>query len=207
MTLTPEEIKEAEDKVVAEKAEADKKTADDKAIADKAEADKAEAEKAEADKKAEDEKNKEYTDFDFGKDVKVGEAEVSEFKAVAKELGLNQEQAQKMVSLQSKFADAQTKANEAQFEKDKDTWKAESMKELGSDSKEKLAQSAKAMDKFGSPELKTLLKDSGLEHRVELVKLLVNVGKAVSEDGFVHGKGTETEKSPGRKLFGDMSKK
>lgn len=43
------------------------------------------------------------------------------------------------------------------------------------------------MDKFGSPELKQYLNETGLGNHPELVRIFANIGKAMSEDGLVTG--------------------
>lgn len=187
--------------------EEEQKAIDAKALEEKTAkdlADKTALDEKEAKEKEEAEKNKvpeEYKDFNFGKDVKVDETTVTEFKSVAKEMNLSQEQAQKMVDFQHKIADSHQKASQAQFEKDKETWKAEATKNLGADSKEQMALGAKAMDKFGTPELKSLLADSGLDNRTEIIQLMVSIGKAISEDTFPKGGGTKPEKTSAEIMY------
>ena len=61
-------------------------------------------------------------------------------------------------------------------------------KELGGDNFQHTAEMAKrVMDKFGSDRLKQDLNSTGLGNNPELVRLLVNMGKSMSEDKFVHG--------------------
>lgn len=114
-----------------------------------------------------------------------GEA-LDELKAFAKEKGLTQDEAQKLADLGAKQAQGfvaqvaeQQKALTAQ-------WASETTadKELGGDKlTENLAVAKKALDNFGSPELKTLLNQSGLGNHPEIVRFMVKAGKAISEDG------------------------
>ena len=124
----------------------------------------------------------EYTDFTLAEGIVLDEEFQNEFKNVAKELNLNQEQAQKLVDLQSKFtSDYSNKVND-HFKVQVDNWKQESIAELGVNYKQELAVVAKAMNNFGSPELRALLNETGLGNHKEVVKLFLNIGKQVSED-------------------------
>jgi len=45
----------------------------------------------------------------------------------------------------------------------------------------------KALDSFGTPELRTLLNESGIGNHPELIRFMVRAGKAISSDTFVAG--------------------
>jgi hypothetical protein len=90
-----------------------------------------------------------------------------------------------------------------------ETWteQVKTDKEIGGDKlAENLGVARKAIDTFGSPELKALLNSTGLGNHPEVVKLAFKVGKAISEDGFVSGspKGNTTN-DPAKKLFPNMN--
>jgi hypothetical protein len=119
-----------------------------------------------------------------GVDLK-GEA-LDELKATAKELGLTQEQAQRVADLGAK----QAQGFAAQLVEQQKTMTAEwaeqttTDKEIGGDKlPENLGVAKKALDTFGSPALKTLLNQSGLGNHPEVVRFMVKAGKAISEDG------------------------
>lgn len=119
-----------------------------------------------------------------GVDLK-GEA-LEELKATAKELGLTQEQAQRVADLGAK----QAQGFAAQLVEQQKTLTAEwaeqttTDKEIGGDKlPENLGVAKKALDTFGSPALKTLLNQSGLGNHPEVVRFMVKAGKAISEDG------------------------
>ncbi|MEQ0776177.1 protease [Paraburkholderia tropica] len=125
-------------------------------------------------------------DFNVPEGVKLEGPVFDELKTTAKELGLSNEQAQKVVdlgvkqaqSIQTQLVDAQ-KAQIAQWAETTQT-----DKELGGDALgENLAVAKKALDTFGTPELKKLLNESGLGNHPEIVRLFVKAGKAISEDG------------------------
>jgi len=130
----------------------------------------------------------EYTDFTMPEGVTASPELLTEFKGAAKELGLSQEQAQKLVDLQSKFVLASAKEQQEQFTQLGNEWAAETKKALGTSFATEMRFAAKARDQFASPELVQLLNDSKLGNHPEVVKLFIAIGKAVSEDGFVSGR-------------------
>lgn len=115
---------------------------------------------------------------------------LGEFEGMARELKLSQEDAQKVadlgVKLTQKFQTQQAEAMQAA----KAEWTAAATtdKEYGGDKlAENLAVAEKALDAFGTPELKSLLKESGFSHHPELVRFMYRAGKAISEDRMVTG--------------------
>lgn len=128
----------------------------------------------------------EYTDFTtpegYTLDGEIGDA----FKATARELGLSQDQAQKLIDLDVKRAQAQ---QSAMMQASKAWAEATaSDPEIGGD---KLAENQglakKALAAFGTPELVDLLDKSGLGNHPEVVRVFVRAGKAISEDRIVTG--------------------
>lgn len=136
----------------------------------------------------------EYTDFSVPEGMEIDADVLGSFKGIAKELGISQEAAQKLIDLQTGLTQKQAEATQAalaaQAQQWADTVKAD--KEIGG---ERYAQTvetaAKAVEKFGSPELRTLLNESGLGNHPELVKFCHRIGQALSEDTLVQG-GTQT---------------
>lgn len=111
---------------------------------------------------------------------------LNELKTTAKELGLTQEQAQRVADLGAR----QAQGFAAQLVEQQKTLTAEwaeqttTDKEIGGDKlPENLAVAKKALDAFGTPELKTLLNQSGLGNHPDVVRFMVKAGKAISEDG------------------------
>lgn len=135
-----------------------------------------------------------------GQELDKGALEV--FEPIARELNLNNEQAQKLVDVYgSKIMPAINKQLAEGWQKQTEQW-AETVKadkELGSD--ESIGAAQKAMDKFGSPELKQYLEESGLGNHPELIRIFASVGKAMSEDGLVTGN-SNGSKSAADVLFG-----
>lgn len=111
------------------------------------------------------------------------------FSEVAKELNLPQDAAQKVLD---KMAPAIAQRQAAQIEQIRTDWAEASKadKEFGGDKLDQsLATARKALDTFGSPELRALLNDAGLGNHPEVIRFMFRAGKAISEDTkFVGGK-------------------
>lgn len=144
-------------------------------------------------------------EFTAGKDQELDKEAVAAFEPIAREIGLSNEQAQKIVDVYGSTIMPQiAKQQEAAWQKQVTEW-AETVKadkELGS--VESIGNAQKAMDQFGTPELKQYLNDSGLGNHPELFRIFSRIGKAMSEDGFVGGSG-ENARSSADILF-DKSK-
>lgn len=112
---------------------------------------------------------------------------IEQFSEVAKELNLPQEAAQKMLD---KVAPVLAARQAEQMEAARNAWAndAKTDKEFGGEHLDvNLSIAKKALDAFGSPELRTLLNESGLGNHPELIRLMVRAGKAISEDKIVTG--------------------
>lgn len=116
-------------------------------------------------------------------DAKVLEA----FSESAKEANLTQDAAQKLLD---KVAPALAARTDEQVKAVHQQWIEETKadKELGGEKlNENLGIAKKALDQFGTPELKTFLETTGLGNNRDVIRFMYRVGKAISEDGFVSG--------------------
>ena len=143
-------------------------------------------------------------EFSMPEGIALDKAASNEFSAVAKELKLDQATAQKVADVGIKMAQRQQEV----FESTKTAWaeQARTDKDIGGDKfDQSMAVALKTLNSFGSPELKEVLNASGLGNHPAVIKLLVNAGKAISEDGLVIG--SPKSASPGdtaSKLFPTM---
>ena len=170
----------------------------------------------EGDKKSEEAKA-EFEEFKLPEGYSADPELMKEFNPLAKELGLNQEQAQKLIDLQVKsvqkalspenITDQVMSVMDSIVAQQKTEWSKElkSDKDIGGanlDGNIKLAN--QALTQFGSPEFKAALKESGWSSNPHLVKMLVEVGKVISEDSFgsrLDNSGESVTKSPQAKLY------
>lgn len=110
---------------------------------------------------------------------------IKDFSEIAKELNLSQEAAQKLLD---KMAPSIEARQVQQLEAIRNEWAdaAQVDKEFGGEKlNENLAVAKKALDAFGSPELRALLNESGLGNNPEVIRFMYRAGKAMSEDTFV----------------------
>ena len=147
-----------------------------------------------------------YTDFTVPDGVEVNQPMLEEFKTLAKELDLSQEKAQKLVDFQAKYVKGIDAGLLKTFNETITSWKKDTVQELGADYKKELVYAGKAIDKFGTPELRQLLNQTGVGNHKELVKFFVKIGKAVSEDTFIDGKNKTGKKSDAELFYGDSMK-
>lgn len=146
-------------------------------------------------------------------DVKPEVPEAYEFKApdgttldegaialvtpVLKELGVTQEGAQKLT-------DAFIQIQAAQATAQSEAWltAAKSDPQIGGkefEANAKLAQEAFA--KFGSPELKAFIDQTGLGNHPELLKTFVKIAKASAQDTHVQASAQAPELTPAQRMF------
>lgn len=117
---------------------------------------------------------------------------VSKFEGVARELGLSQDAAQKVIDVVApEIAAAQAKAVEGVKTQWTDASKTD--KEFGGDKLDaNLAVAKKALDTFGTPELKQLLVDSGLGNHPEIIRAFYRAGLKITPPKVVSGSGGPT---------------
>ena len=143
-------------------------------------------------------------EFSTDEGVELDSAALADFEPVARELNLTNEQAQKLVDAYPKILEGvqqrQTEAWQAQTEEWAATVKAD--KEIGGDKlTTNIGVAQRALDQFGTPELKEYLNATGLGNHPDLVKTFVKIGKAMSEDGMVSG-GNTGQRSAAEVLYG-----
>lgn len=141
-----------------------------------------------------------YTDFKAPEGVELDTEVLGDLKALGKERGWSQEDAQKVFDLGLKMQQRQGEAWQAQMAKWVDEAKAD--KEFGGEKfAENLALVQKAVTQFGSPDLKAYLDKTGLGNHPEMVKTFYRIGKAISADGFVPGGKNTSPKSIADRLY------
>ncbi|HBB0347660.1 TPA: peptidase [Escherichia coli] len=132
-------------------------------------------------------------------------AALEQFEPIARELNLTNEQAQKMVDLYGTKIMPMVQQQQAEaWQKTTEQWAADvkADKEIGGDKlTDNLSSAQRALDQFGTPELKEYLEGTGLGNHPELVKAFIKIGKAMSEDGMVDGS-NQGQRSAAEVLYG-----
>ncbi len=145
-------------------------------------------------------------EFSLPDGMEVDTALLEKADPVFRELGLTNEQAGKLAQLVAEQRISEGQALQDAYAKQMEDWASQtnSDKELGGSAEAVSANVQKYafpfINQFGSPELKALLKDTGLGNHPEIVRTFIRAGKAMAEDGGVMGKSTST-KSAAAVLF------
>jgi hypothetical protein len=143
-------------------------------------------------------------EFKAPEGVELNPALLGEFEGLARELNMPQNEAQAIVERMTPKIQARMQAQQIEImAQARADWlqQIEADAEIGGAAKQaSQASAAKALHQFGTPELRALLKDSGLEAHPEVVRFFSRAGKAISEDSFVSGR--PPTKSTAQALYG-----
>jgi hypothetical protein len=125
-------------------------------------------------------------EFKAPEGVELDTDAVSEFSALAKELKLPADQAQKVADIAIKMAQRQAEQTAAVVKGWADQSRTD--KEFGGDNLDaNLAVAKKAVGAFGSEEFTRLLNETGIGNHPEFIRFAYRAGKAMSDDTFVKG--------------------
>ena len=151
-------------------------------------------------------------DTDWSLDPKTFEgsdidpAFIDSYASLAKKYGMNQENA---TSLLKDAAEILNRMDVETVMKQRNAWAEESRndKEFGGAALDaNLAIAKKALDTYGTPEIRQLLETTGLGNNPEMIRFFWRVGKTLTEDGTVTGQagvaGIRTFDDAAKKLYG-----
>lgn len=128
-----------------------------------------------------------YADFTLPEGLTYDAASAGDFLAVAKELNLTQDQAQKLVDLYAtRIVDMQN-APKAQSE----SWHKESSKLYKT---EDLDLANKTLSRFAGKEFIELLANTGLSNHPQMIGVFKSIGEQISEGKFVDAPGSASTK-------------
>jgi hypothetical protein len=147
-----------------------------------------------------------YCKTKFPEGITPDDKLVGGFRALAKELNLTQEQAQKFVDLQAGSALAYAKAGQEAHIATLKKWQDEANQFLGNDKEKKLSQAAKALSLCGAEkELREIFDKTGLGNHPAFVKLLVFAGQQIADDTMPGGTPPSADKkSDAETLYGGL---
>jgi len=144
--------------------------------------------------------------YDFkNAEGKVSPTVLAKFEGIARELGLPQDAAVKLIDTIAPEMQAAVKA-----QRDSQTAKwaesAKSDKEFGGDKLDaNLAVARKALETIGTPELTKMLNDTGLGNHPEIIRAFFRAGQKISSGNFVpSGAATQNSGTPSSKLYPTM---
>lgn len=136
-----------------------------------------------------------YENFTLPEGMKLDEPFVAKFSEMAKTMNLSQAHAQQLVDLAAEMQTGSIETLKATLTAQAEKWAedAKADKEFGGDKfEENAALAAQARDAFFTPDFVEFLNQSGLGNHPELMRGLIKVGKAISQDGFVPGRSGST---------------
>ena len=175
---------------------------EDKAAEDNQNTESKEDEKEKEDSKEEKKESsnapEKYEDFKVPEGFNFNEEALGEYKDLAKELDLSQENAQKLVDYQIKLMQKQQATIDEYAKKEAETWKAETQKAF---SKEEIADAVRGF-KSAPQDVQNMLAACGFDNHKSFVEFFMHVGKSIKEDKFEEGKpGGVVEKSAASVLY------
>ena len=135
-----------------------------------------------------------YADFEGGDGKAIPAASLGGFTEVAKELGLSQAKAQKLVSALRPTVDGYINQSAEKYGRE---WaeQVKADKELGgADFDKKLALAVSAYKNFSTPELQKMLEATRLGNHPEVIRMFYRIGTAMSQDTGVAGSGAPVAK-------------
>ncbi len=152
----------------------------------------------------------EYGEFSIPEGTELDKSAMEAFTPVAKELGLTQDQAQKLVDVYSKAdADSQAALTE-QVDALHQSWIQEVKDDAdlgGVKFDETIATARTFMNGYGDKELTDVMNETGLGNHPAVVRLFYKLGRSMAEDNVNIGavRGQEGEVSLAKKMFPNMA--
>jgi hypothetical protein len=143
-----------------------------------------------------------YEAFTVPDGFTIEDTAVNEFGALAKELNLTQEAAQKLVDYQVKFQQAQTAKLDEAVKKQAEDWAADTLKTY---KKDELADARRGF-KAAPKDVQQMLAAAGFDNHKSFVDFFMKVGRAIKEDKFETGKGKGGQaKSPANVIYPELN--
>lgn len=148
-------------------------------------------------------------EFQLPEGFELNQEVSTEFQAFAKDLKLPQDKAQQAVDFAVKLQQQTLQAQVDAHVKQVADWRAEveADKEIGGKAlPENLSYAAKVLDEY-APDLRAVLDQTGMGNHPVLVKALIRIGKAISEDRLVGGaqQASTSAQDPAKRMFPNMN--
>ena len=128
-----------------------------------------------------------YAEFTAPEGVQFDQAAIDAFTPIAKDLGLTQAQAQRLVDVYAGQADRVAQGLQAKHAETVAGWQQEARADPdigGAKLPETIAHGMRALDQFGSPELSTLMDQTGLGNHPAVIRFFAAVGQQVADDAI-----------------------
>lgn len=135
----------------------------------------------------------------------ISDQQLAEVTPLFKELNLTQEQADKLMAFDAKRALAAEQSGLEQRQGLVTGWEKSLREDAsfgGANFDANVGVAQKALAQFGTPELSTMLKESGLGSHPEVVRLFHRIGQQLAEGQLHSGSGNTTRKSNEEVFYG-----
>ncbi|MDA8231576.1 MAG: hypothetical protein M0006_09580 [Magnetospirillum sp.] len=146
----------------------------------------------------------EYANFALPDGLQLDPALADAFKTLARDLGLPQEGAQKLVDLYAGKAREAAEAPYRQWAETQARWQSEAKTDReygGADLARNVAVAASAIDRFGGPRLRQALEATGAGNHPEVIRFFYRVGKSIAEDTLVSARSPASVRDPAAILY------
>lgn len=151
-----------------------------------------------------------YGEFTVPEGIEIDASVLEQFQGTAKELNLSQDQAQKLIDMQSDLAKVSTAKAEAAWADQQTKWReaAENDEEFGKGKYDESVSIARSgMLEIGGSPLARALEETGMGNHPEFIRFMYRVGKATRDDNFHFGKdASSAPKSHADVLYPDQGK-
>ena len=147
--------------------------------------------------------------FNFKPDTVLDNELLTQFKAMAHKKGMSQEEAQEYASFYEQAARKSVAEAEATIIKQEKDFRQQCQADPeigGAKFDETLAYATRAVEKFATPNLLSVLHESGYGSHPEVVRFCAKVGKALGEKGMAKGEETGKPASFAELMYPSMSK-
>ena len=124
-------------------------------------------------------------DFDLGDGEQS--PDVADFKNVAHQLGLTNDQAKTMLGIYNQISENDLAEEQEQFEQMNVEYLQNIQKEWGDDFNKNSELARRAFQNFASEELMDVMKETGLSNHPEVLKTFARIGQVLSEDSILPG--------------------
>jgi len=142
----------------------------------------------------------------------IDDKAMEKFTPVFKELGLSQVDAQKLVDAYAPYMkeimEARQQENLKVFKDMVAEWGESAKKEQGADYSKKLSVAAKLTDKFGDPEFREMLNETGVGNHPAMIRFMIKVGNQFAQDSLADSgmkKSDDGLEAAAKKLFPTMN--
>lgn len=142
----------------------------------------------------------------------IDDKALEQFSPVFKKVGLSQEDAQALADTFAPYMQQQIEARAQEnlkvFKDMVAEWGEKAKQEQGADYAKKLSVAAKLMDKFGDPEFREMLNETGVGNHPAMIRFMIKVGNQFAQDSLADSgmkKGDDSVEAAAKKLFPTMN--